>query len=57
MQASIGLSANSLAGVIGVSSIRLIGRMAGKDVSFLTNTGATHNFIDPITVRRLGLQT
>lgn len=50
------MSVNSLIGVVGVSSIQLVGKILGKEVSFLVDTGATHNFIDPTTTRRVGLQ-
>lgn len=40
---------------MGVSSIRLIGTIMGKEVSFLVDSGATHNFIDPATAKRIGL--
>lgn len=51
----IELSANLMAGVLGVSSIRLIGKILGKEVSLLVDSGATHNFIDPATAKRIGL--
>lgn len=40
---------------MGVNSIRLIGRINGKEVSFLVYSEATHNFMDPITLARVGL--
>lgn len=39
----------------GVGSIRLLVEVNGKEVRFLVDTGAKHNFIDPFTVRRLNL--
>lgn len=47
---------NSMAGVIGVNSIRLIGKIQGKEVTFLVDIGATHNFVDPMTVDKIGLK-
>lgn len=44
-----------MAGLVGVSSTRLVGKLVGMDVSFLVDLDATHNFINPSTVRRLGL--
>lgn len=55
-QPPIELSANSVADVVGVSSIHLKGKIIGKEVSFLVDTGATHNFIDPTIARRVRLQ-
>lgn len=54
-QSPIELSANLMTGVMGVSSIRLIGKIMEKEVSFLVDSGATHNLIDPATTRRIGL--
>lgn len=42
--------------IIGVSAIRLVGKINGKEVGFLIDTGATHNFVDPIIVDRLSLK-
>lgn len=47
------LSLNAMEGVVGVNSIRLIGRVNGKQVGFLVDTKATHNFIDPRIVQKL----
>lgn len=41
IQAPIGLSANSMARVVGVSSIRRVGKIMGKKVSSLVDSGAT----------------
>lgn len=38
-----------------MSSIRLVGKIRGKILSVLVDSIATHNFIDPLTVERLGL--
>lgn len=38
-----------MSGVVGLSSIRLAGKILGKEVDFLMDTGATHNFIDLVT--------
>lgn len=51
----ISFSIGSVQGVRGISSIRLIETVNGKEVSFLVETGATHNFIDPLTVNMLKL--
>lgn len=56
-QPPIELLANSLVGIVGVSLIRFVGKIAGKELSFLTDIGVTHNFIDPVTVKRLGILT
>lgn len=50
---TIQLSLNTLTGV---SAIRLVGKINGKDVGFLIDTGATHKFIDPQVVQRLQLK-
>lgn len=42
--------------LIGVNSIRLIGKIQGKEVTFLVDIGATHNFVDPMTVDKIGLK-
>lgn len=34
-----------------------MGKINGKEVGFLIDTGATRNFVDPSTVRRLNLPT
>lgn len=34
---------------------RLVGKIKGKEVSFLIDMRAIHNFIDPLTIERLGL--
>lgn len=31
-----------------------MGKILGKEVSFLVDSGATHNFVDPTTAKRLG---
>lgn len=49
------ISFNAIAGVLGVSSIRLVEKINGKEASFLV-AGATHNFIDPMTTNWLGLK-
>lgn len=46
-----------MAGIGGVSSICFVGKVLGKEVSFLADTGATHNFVDLVTVKRLWLKT
>lgn len=56
-QPPIELLANSLVGIVGVSLIRFVGKIAGKELSFLTDIGVTHNFIDPVTLKRLGIRT
>lgn len=38
LQSPIELSANLMAGVVGISSIRLIGKIKGKEVSFLVDS-------------------
>lgn len=43
-------------GTLGVSAIRLVGKIHGTEVGFMVDTGTTHNFIDPITVARLQLK-
>lgn len=39
-----------------MSSISLVGKINGNEVSFLVDSGATHNFVDPITAKRIGLK-
>lgn len=56
LQTLIELMANSLVEIIGVSSIRFVEKVLGKEVSFLTYTGVTHNLIDSMSVERLGLK-
>lgn len=34
-----------------------MGKIKGKEVSFLGDSGATHNFTNPITANRLGMQS
>lgn len=53
----ISLTLNVVRGVVRVSSIHLVGRAMGKEVSFLVDIGATHNFVDSITVARLNLSS
>lgn len=50
------LSLNAIEGVVGISSIRLIGKVSGKQVGFLVDTGATHNFLDPRIIAKLQLK-
>lgn len=40
----IEVTLSSVAGVVGVSFIRLIGKIRGKKISFLVDSGTTHNF-------------
>lgn len=42
--------------IIAVSSIKLVGKIVGKEVPFLVDTGTNHNFIDPVTAKRIGLR-
>lgn len=51
----IEIYANAMAGVLGVNAIRLVGRIMGKEVGFLVDTEATHNFIDTLIMERLQL--
>lgn len=51
----ISLSLNSVEGITGISSIRLVRNVNGKEVGFLIDIGATHNFVDPLTANRLQL--
>lgn len=51
----IELTTNLMSGVMGVCSIWFIGKVMGKEVSFLVDSRATHNFIDPVTANRIGL--
>lgn len=51
----ISLSLDTIEGVIGVSSIRLVGKVNRKEVGFLIDTEVIHNFVDPLTVMRLNL--
>lgn len=50
---AIKLTLNSIAGV---SSIRLMGNINGREVGFPIDTGATHNFVDPMMVQKLQLK-
>lgn len=50
------LSLNAIEGVVGISFVRLIGNVNGKQVGFLVDMGATHNFIDPRIVSKLQLK-
>lgn len=47
------LLAETNEGVIGVSLIKLLGKVCGKEVGFLINIGATLAFINPATAARL----
>lgn len=38
-----------------ISSIFLVGRILGKNMQFLVDTGATHNFVDLVTAQCLCL--
>lgn len=51
----ISLTLNAVKGIVGVSALYLVGKVKGREARFLADTGATHNFIDPITVNRLNL--
>lgn len=53
---TLSITLNALMGTTGISSIRLIGKINGKEVSFLLDSEATLNFIDPLTAKRIGLQ-
>lgn len=50
---AIKLSLNS---ITGVNSIRLLGKINGREVGFLIDTGATHNFIDLMMVEKSQLR-
>lgn len=39
-----------------MSAIQLLGKINGKEVGFIIDTGATHNFVDPLMIERLQLQ-
>lgn len=49
------ISLNAMTGVLRVSSVMLVEKINGKEVSFLIISRATHNFVDPITAKRIGL--
>lgn len=51
----LALTLSAMEGVAGVSSIRLIGNMNGKQIGFLVDIGATLYFIGPRTVHKLQL--
>lgn len=53
---TLSITLNSLTRVVGISSIRLIGKINGREVSFLVDSKATHNFVAPLTAKRIGLQ-
>lgn len=50
------LSLNAIEGTVGISSIRLIGKVNGNQVGFLVDTDATHNFVDSKIVVKLQLK-
>lgn len=47
------MTLNAIEGVVGVSAICLIGKINGRQVGFLVDMGATHNFIDSRIAQRL----
>lgn len=49
IQAPIGLLANSMVGVVGVSFIKFVRKIMGKEISFLVVLRTTHNFVDLYT--------
>lgn len=54
-QPSVALSASLMAGIVGVRSMRLIGKIQGKELNFLVDLGAMHNFIDSTMAKRIRL--
>lgn len=50
------ISFRAMVGVVGVNSIHSVERINSKETSFLVDSGATRNFVDPLTARRLGLK-
>lgn len=55
LQPPIELSASLMAVVVRISSIRLISKLCGREASFLVDSGVTHNFIDPMMAKKIGL--
>lgn len=52
----MGMTLHAMAGLLVVSSIRLVGKINGKEVRFLVNSETIQNFIDPLIAKRIGLE-
>jgi len=50
------ISLQAMEGTTSPRTIRLLGLVNRKPVSILSDTGSTHNFMDPSVVQRTGLQ-
>ena len=55
--ANVYISLNALRGIVGGSTLHLKGLIKKQKVSFLMDTGSTHNFISDKWVKLLGLKT
>ncbi|KAF7821859.1 Retrovirus-related Pol polyprotein [Senna tora] len=50
------LSLNSVVGITSGRTMKLMGRVRGKEVVIMIDSGATHNFISEELVKRMGLE-
>ena len=55
--ANVYISLNALRGIVGGSTLHLKGLIKKQKVSFLMDTGSTHNFISDKWVKLLRLKT
>lgn len=52
----LSLTVSAMEGTFGVSSISPVGKIQDKEIGFLVDSWAIHNFIDPNTIERLNLK-